>query len=129
MIIDGLLQTEDYARATHLAARHVVAPRAVDNWVAARMQRQQRLAGPDPLRLHTVLAEAVLRLQVGGPAVMTAQLERLLAATSSENITIQILPATTWQHIGIASNLTVLHFADPVADHRWATSTGYSAGT
>ncbi|MBV9012883.1 MAG: hypothetical protein JO272_12685 [Pseudonocardiales bacterium] len=63
-----------------------------------------------------MLTEAVLRLEVGGPAVMSAQLERLLAATSSENTTIQVLPSTTWRHIGIASNVTVLHFADPVAD-------------
>jgi Domain of unknown function (DUF5753) len=116
VIVDGLLQTEDYARATHLAASHLLAPSAVDSRVAARMQRQQRLTGPDPLRLHTVLTEAVLQLEVGGPAVMTAQLERLLAATSAENITIQVLPSTTWRHIGIASNLTVLHFADLVAD-------------
>lgn len=116
VIVDGLLQTEDYARATHLAAAHVFVPSVMDSLVAARMQRQQRLTGPNPLRFHAVLTEAVLRLEVGGPAVMTAQLERLLAAASAENVTIQVLPATTWQHIGSASNLTVLHFADPVAD-------------
>jgi transcriptional regulator with XRE-family HTH domain len=116
VIIDGLLQTEDYARATQLTARHVVAASAVDNRVAARMQRQQRLTGPDPLRFHTVLTEAALRLEVGGPVVMTAQLERLLAATSAENITIQVLPSTNAEHVGIASNFTVLHFADPTAD-------------
>lgn len=116
VIIDGLLQTEDYARATQVTARHLIAPSAVDNRVAARMQRQQRLTGSDPLRFHALLTEAALRLEVGGPAVMAAQLERLLAATSSEHITIQVLPSTTWQHIGIASNITVLHFADPAAD-------------
>ncbi|MGH3772234.1 MAG: helix-turn-helix domain-containing protein [Pseudonocardiaceae bacterium] len=116
VIIDGLLQTEDYARATQVTARHLIAPSAVDNRVAARMQRQQRLTGPYPLRLHTVLAEAVLRLEVGGPAVMAAQLERLLAATSSENVTIQVLPSTNAEHVGIASNFTVLHFADPTVD-------------
>ncbi len=116
VIIDGLLQTEDYARATHLTAHHVVASSAVDNRVAARMQRQQRLTGPLPLRFHMVITEAALRLEVGGPAVMIAQLEQLLAAASSENITIQVLPSITWQHVGIASNFTVLHFADPEVD-------------
>ncbi|MGH3624022.1 MAG: helix-turn-helix domain-containing protein [Sciscionella sp.] len=116
VIIDGLLQTEEYARATHVTAHHMVAASAVDKWVAARMERQQRLTGPDPLRLHAVLCEAALRLEVGGPGVMTAQLERLLDAASSENITIQVLPATQGQHAGIASNFTVLHFADTTAD-------------
>jgi len=116
VIIDGLLQTEDYARAVLLAARQVVASSAVDNRVAARIQRQQRLADPDPLRFHTVITEAALRLEVGGPAVMTVQLERLLEAVSAEHITIQVLPFTNAEHAGIASNFTVLHFADAVAD-------------
>ncbi|MGI8816294.1 MAG: DUF5753 domain-containing protein [Pseudonocardia sp.] len=109
------MQTEEYARATHLAAPYAVAPRAVAGWVAARMQRQRRLTEPVPLRLHTVLTEAALRLEVCGPAAMTAQLERLLAAAGSENITIQVLPATQGRPAG-ASNFTVLHFADPAAD-------------
>ncbi|MGH3622113.1 MAG: helix-turn-helix domain-containing protein [Sciscionella sp.] len=116
VLIDGLLQTEEYAHATHVTAHHVLAASAVDNRVAARMQRQQRLTDPDPLRLHTVLCEATLRLEVGGPTAMTAQLERLLTAAGSENITIQVLPATQSQHAGIASNFTVLHFADATAD-------------
>ncbi|MGH3821321.1 MAG: helix-turn-helix domain-containing protein [Pseudonocardiaceae bacterium] len=116
VIIDGLLQTEDYARATHLMAHQLVASSAVEDRVAARMQRQQRLTGPDPLRLHALLTEAALRLEVGGPTVMTAQLERLLAAASTGNITIQVLPSTTWAHVGIGSNFTVLHFADPAID-------------
>lgn len=116
VIIDGLLQTEEYARATHLTAPHVVAADAVDKWVSARMRRQQRLAGPDPLRFHALLSEAALRLEVGGSAVMTAQLERLLAATSAQNTTIQVLPLSQGQHAGVASNFTVLHFSDPDVD-------------
>jgi len=116
VIIHGLLQTEEYARATHITAHHVVAASAVDNRVAARMQRQQRLTGPNPLRFHAVICEAALRLEVGGPGVMTAQLERLVAAASAENVTIQVLPSTQGQHAGIASNFTVLHFADPMSD-------------
>lgn len=115
VIIPGLLQTEEYARATQLTAPHVVAD-AVEKWVAARMHRQQRLAGPYPLRFHALLSGAALRLQVGGPAVMTAQLERLLAATSAHNTTIQVLPSSRDQHAGVASNFTVLHFSDPDID-------------
>jgi transcriptional regulator with XRE-family HTH domain len=116
VIIHGLLQTEEYARATHVAAHHVVAASAVDNRVAARVQRQQRLIDPNPLRLHLVICEAALRLEVGGPAVMTAQLERLLQAVRAANVTVQVLPATRDDHAGTASNFTVLHFGDPVAD-------------
>jgi hypothetical protein len=106
VIIHGLLQTEEYARATHLTAPYVVAPDAVDRWVAARMQRQQRLTGPFPLRLHAVLTEAALRLEVGGPAVMTAQLERLMAATSADNY-----PGVAHQHVAARRVREQLHRA------------------
>lgn len=116
VVVPGLLQTEEYARATHVAAPHVVAASAVDSRVAARMRRQRRLVGPNPLRLHAAICEAALRLEVGGPSVMQDQLERLLAAADANNVTIQVLPATQAHHVGIACNITVLHFADPAAD-------------
>ncbi len=47
---------------------------------------------------------------------MTAYLEWLLADVSVENITIRVRPTTNVEHTGIASNFTVLHFADAVAD-------------
>lgn len=116
VIIPGLLQIEDYARATHLAAPHVVASKDVDRWVTARMRRQQRLAAAEPLRLHAVISEAALRLEVGGHELMAAQLEQLVSAAKADNITIQVLPNSQDGHIGVASNLTLLHFADPEVD-------------
>lgn len=116
VLIPGLLQTEDYARATHAVAPYIAPPHVVDKWVAARMQRQQRLAGPDPLKLHAVITEAALRLEVGGPRVLTAQLEKLCTDAKADNITIQVLPTTLAAHAGVATNVTVIHFADPRVD-------------
>lgn len=116
VIIPGLLQTEDYAKTTHVTAPHVVAAQDVDRWVAARIQRQQRLTEPEPLRLHAVITEAALRLEVGGPDVMAKQLEHLTTAAQADNITIQVLPNNQGAHAGVASNLTLLHFADPEMD-------------
>lgn len=116
VVVPGLLQTEEYARATHLATPHVVARADVDRWAAARMQRQRRLSGKRPLKFRAVIAEAVLRLQVGGPAAMAGQLRRLVEAGRSRNITIRVLPASVGAHHAMASNLAVLHFADPKVD-------------
>lgn len=116
VLIPGLLQTEDYSRAIHTAGRHKVAPEFVDKWVAARSQRQQRLTGPNPLRLHAVISEAAVRLQVGGPEVFANQLRRLLDAGRADNISIQVLAATKDGYGGVASNFTVLHFADAKID-------------
>jgi transcriptional regulator with XRE-family HTH domain len=115
-VVPGLLQTEEYAMALHIADPRAVTPDDLDKRVAARMRRQQRLAGKTPLRLHTVIAEAALRLQVGGPAVMTSQLQRLLDAACAENITVQVLPFAAGAHPALNSNFTVLYFADSKAD-------------
>lgn len=116
VVIPGLLQTEEYAKAIHVAAPHIVSPADIDRWVAARMQRQRRLSGERPLRFHTVIAEAALRTQVGGAAVMTEQLQRLLDVAAGRNIKVQVLPNTSGAQAGVASNFTVLHFANPATD-------------
>lgn len=116
IIVPGLLQTEEYARAIHVAGPYTTAPADIDKWVAARVQRQRRLTDPDPLRLHAVISEAALRLEVGGRDVLTAQLEHLLEAAKEDNVTIQVLPYAQGAHPAMASNLTVLHFADPGGD-------------
>ncbi|WP_235877131.1 DUF5753 domain-containing protein [Saccharopolyspora terrae] len=116
VLVPGLLQTEEYARAIHTAGRHKVAPEFVDKWVAARMQRQRRLTAPNPLELHVVVAEAALSLQVGGQEVLVGQLRRLVEASQAPNITIQVLAADSCGSGGIAGNFTVLHFADAKID-------------
>jgi hypothetical protein len=80
------------------------------------MARQQRLVGAGGLMLHVVIPEAALRLEIGGPALLSAQLERLLVAADTENITVQALPARAGAHPALASNFNVLHFANSKAD-------------
>lgn len=129
IVIPGLLQTEDYARATHLAASHVVPPGDVERWVAARMRRRERLTGPDPLRLHAVIGEAALRLAVIGPEGMAAQLKLLVDMAERDNVTVQVLPgAKGMQAAGVANNFMVLHFADSAADPPLALHDGPLGG-
>lgn len=116
VLVPGLLQTEEYARAIHTTGRHQTAPEYVERWVAARMQRQRRLHGPDSVKLHAVISEAVLRLEVGGATVFTRQLEALLDATSADNITVRVLEAANGGYGGVASNYTLLRFAQPSID-------------
>src|SRR6266516_338045 len=79
MVIPGLLQTEDYARAVLRAAPNAGSSEDIDRQVALRMQRQAILEQANPPSLWVVLSESVLRVQVGGPSVMRAQLRRLIA--------------------------------------------------
>jgi len=76
--VHGLFQTEDYAQAvTRLG--HKTAPAAeIERRVGLRVKRQDLLTRADPPRMWSIMDEAVLRRPVGGPAVMRAQLHRLI---------------------------------------------------
>ncbi|MCO5987181.1 helix-turn-helix transcriptional regulator [Actinoallomurus spadix] len=89
MLITGLLQNEDYARAVLAAGNH---PDRVEQLVATRMERQQILRRDEPPWIVLLLAEYAIRRKVGGPEVMRAQLQRLLDAMKEPDITVQVLP-------------------------------------
>jgi transcriptional regulator with XRE-family HTH domain len=112
LVMPGLLQTEDYARAVLCAAPHAGSGAEVDRQVALRMERQNILSQPSPPDVCLVLSESVLRVQVGGPAVMRAQLRRLTDAAERPNITLQVLPSTAAVHVQPISPFTMLEFRD-----------------
>jgi transcriptional regulator with XRE-family HTH domain len=113
--IPGLLQTEDYARAVYQAVRPTLDADDIERAVAARMKRQTRLSARDFLQLWVVLDEAVLLRQVGGPAIMRAQLEHLAAAGSRPNVTVQVLPFTVGAHASMGTSFVILQFREPAA--------------
>jgi hypothetical protein len=72
ILIPGLLQTAEYARALFLAAGED--DERADELVAARMDRQAILDRARPPHVVAVLDEAVLHRLIGTPAVMHDQL-------------------------------------------------------
>ena len=111
--VPGLLQTEDYARAL-TAAGYPDAPAAeTSRRVALRITRQQILTRPDPPHLWTVIDEAVLRRPAGSPAVMRAQLTRLIDAAAMPNITLQVLPFAAGPHPAMYGMVHLLRFSAP----------------
>jgi transcriptional regulator with XRE-family HTH domain len=106
MVLPGLLQTEDYARAVLRTAPIAGTADAIDRQVALRMERQ----APG---LWVVLSESVLRVQVGGPKVMRDQLARLIEIAGQSKVTLQVLPFNTAAHVQPISPFTILEFADP----------------
>jgi hypothetical protein len=109
--VPGLLQTADYARALFEGSARERSAEVLERALAVRMIRQERLTDPEePLELVAVIEEAALRRPVGGPAVMCAQLRRLIAAAALETVTLQVLPTAVGAHAGIDGAFTVLHF-------------------
>ncbi|WP_216215581.1 helix-turn-helix domain-containing protein [Amycolatopsis aidingensis] len=99
-LMNGLLQTEDYARAIIEAGSPNIRLAEVDRRVEARMIRQRRLSGADPLQLTAIMSESTIRQQVGGPVVLAAQLDRLLRLIEDHqnNLDVRIVPYTATGH-------------------------------
>lgn len=96
LLIPGLLQTPEYARAV-MAADATVRQVEIEQRVDIRTRRQERLRGADPLDLKVIISEAALRQQVGGPVVLKGQLEHLLALIEDypDNLDVRVIPFTS----------------------------------
>jgi hypothetical protein len=112
-VVDGLLQTADYARAVLAAGHPAASPDDVDRQVTIRLQRQRELLErADPLRLDVVLCESVLLRAVGGSAVLAAQRDHLRAVNANETVDIRVLALATGAHPAVRSQFTVLELVD-----------------
>ena len=105
--VPGLLQTEDYARAV-LKTHPGVTEDVVNELLAGRLARQVILDrdDPPPPLLCALLDQSALIREIGGPDVMRAQLEHLVAMSKRPNITVQVIP-NTGAHSGLNGAFTV----------------------
>jgi transcriptional regulator with XRE-family HTH domain len=112
--IIGLLQTEAYARALLEAIEFDATEEEIELKVGLRLRRQERLSD---LNLGVILSEEGLLRPVGGIPVMIAQIERLLEASNSRDIDIQVLATEAGAHVGLAGNFEIigLDFTGPEA--------------
>ncbi|MFG2954003.1 helix-turn-helix domain-containing protein [Streptomyces sp. NPDC048291] len=110
LVVPGLLQTPEYARAVTRAAMDGRADDSLDTLVEVRLARQDVLRHDPPLELSAVLDEAVLRREVGGPGVMARQLERLMEAARLPQVRLQVLPFAAGAHIGITGPFVIFSF-------------------
>jgi transcriptional regulator with XRE-family HTH domain len=111
-LVPGLLQTEDYARAVIRGAQLDESSEEAESRIALRMARQTLLTRADAPRLWAVVDEAALRRPIGGPKVMHAQLERLIEASTSPSVIVQILPFSAGAHPAMIGAFSILRFAD-----------------
>jgi transcriptional regulator with XRE-family HTH domain len=110
-LVNGLLQTPDYARAV-IAAQFPEDPaEKIDERVELRMARQKILERERPPRLWIVLDEAALLRPIGGSHVMAAQLERIVEIGQLPTVTIQVLPFAQGAHLGMGVAFTIMDFS------------------
>ncbi|WP_437094797.1 helix-turn-helix domain-containing protein [Streptomyces sp. enrichment culture] len=90
VVLPAMLQSAEYARHVFESAPRAT-PEKVGRAVAARVERQSVLYEPGRESVF-VLTEAVLRTWPGTPALMLAQLDRLLAVESLSTVRLGIIP-------------------------------------
>ncbi|MGH3867320.1 MAG: DUF5753 domain-containing protein [Pseudonocardiaceae bacterium] len=114
--VPGLLQTGEYARA--VISRNITVPaEEVDDRVAARLARQILFSRERPARFTFYLHESVLRLPVGGPAVMAEQLRHLRRMSTRSYLTLRVVPVALGAHAAMTGAFRLMEFTKfkPVA--------------
>ncbi len=113
LVVPGLLQTEEYARAMIRAGRPGDSDAQVEQIVIARISRQaiwDRADPPPPPILFAVLGEAILRQLVGDARIMREQLIHVTEMAKNPRITVQVLPFGTAAHPGMLGSFLVASF-------------------
>ncbi|WP_433224651.1 helix-turn-helix domain-containing protein [Microtetraspora malaysiensis] len=106
LLVPGLLQTEDYARAV-LQGEPGVTPEQVEKAVEARLERQTIFSRSNPPMFWVTLDEGVFLRPIGGRDVMRRQLERLAQAAENPRIAIQVVPLALGATTGLLGGFVI----------------------
>jgi len=104
LLVPGLVQTADYARAIYEAWRH--SPEGIEERVASRMARQSVLTadGPD---VTIIVWEPVLNNLIGSPQVMRGQIARLVELFKHRKVNIHVLPSSAGANMGLGGAINL----------------------
>jgi hypothetical protein len=116
LVIPGLLQTEEYARAVIQAVLPKASKTQVEALVTVRMRRQEILTRPDPVELLAVVDEGVIRRQVGGDGAMRRQVKHLVAMADRKNVTVEVVRFSAGVHPGVQGPFVIFEFPDAEDD-------------
>lgn len=114
LVIPGMLQTEEYARAVLEATEGD--PQKVDRYAEFRLTRQRVLSSDSPVTYRAVVHEAALHTHVGGASVMRRQLLRLIEVSRMPNVTVQIYPFEAGIYAAHTQSFVVYGGAAPELD-------------
>ncbi|MEU0965159.1 helix-turn-helix transcriptional regulator [Streptomyces sp. NPDC005917] len=115
LLIPGLLQTPEYARAVDRACEPTAPEKTIEEWVDGRMARARLLDHPTKPLLWAVLEEAALRRVCGGRAIMSKALRHLAGLIGRGRVIVQVLPFSAGAHAAMSGALKLMEFADAPA--------------
>jgi len=100
VLVPGLLQTAEYARALFLATG--LDEDAAQEHVSVRLDRQVILDRGKPPHVVVVLDESVLHRLIGSPQVMADQLVHLAEISERQNLSVQVILSATGANAGLS---------------------------
>lgn len=112
LVVPGLLQTGDYARAVIHAGNRELPDSEVDQLVRTRMGRQAILSRFQGPTLSVLVDEMVLRRPVGESGVMNGQLHHILNMATRPKIDVRVIPFKVGANPGLEGPAMILEFAD-----------------
>jgi transcriptional regulator with XRE-family HTH domain len=110
VLIPGLLQTGDYARALFIAAG--ADDDYADEQVSVRTGRQEILDRERPPHIVAVFDESVLHRLIGSPQIMHDALVRVAELSQRPNIVVQVVPAAKGANAGLSGTFDLATAAD-----------------
>ncbi|MEU1904509.1 helix-turn-helix domain-containing protein [Streptomyces hygroscopicus] len=116
LYVPGLLQTRGYTEAVQHASEMRLSAEEIERLVDLRMKRQEILSRAKPPHLWAILDESVIRRVVGSREVMREQLDHLLRANESPDITLQVLPFAKGAHSAAMGSFVILGGVEPSLD-------------
>ncbi|MFI2350939.1 Scr1 family TA system antitoxin-like transcriptional regulator [Streptomyces sp. NPDC019443] len=118
LVVHGLFQTEEYARALIGGGYPLLSEARVEELVEVRMARRALFEREPVALIELVLEESVLRRTIGSEEVMHGQMRHLAECARRRNVTLQVLPldcGLSGEHAGAHSELTLVE--TPQHDH------------
>ncbi|AZQ34623.1 XRE family transcriptional regulator [Streptomyces cyaneochromogenes] len=112
MVIPGLLQTPEYARAVFLAGNPLAADEYIEELLRGRMDRTQLLKDATRPVYWAILHEAALRVPVGEAGVMAGQLDKVAAMMRERTVLVQVLPFAAGAHPEMGKMMKLMEFED-----------------
>ena len=111
-VVNGLLQTEEYARAVFRMRRPLLDEDTTEQRLSARLGRQEIFSRRRLPTLSFVIEESVLTRPIGGREVMRGQLEQVLLHGQRRNVEIQVMPNEREEHSGLAGPFTLIETSE-----------------
>ncbi|MFJ3664744.1 helix-turn-helix domain-containing protein [Streptomyces sp. NPDC090119] len=111
LVINGLLQTEEYARAVFTMRRPPLDEETIEQRVIARLARQEIFERKPAPVISFVMEEVLLHKGLGGQAVMRGQLEQILLIGQRRNVEIQVMPNDCEEHAALSGTFTLINTA------------------